>query len=60
MLEIKINKFNRHGVESVTISRKDNTPSFLFALALHNTPSFLFALALHNGKPRHVLEIKVN
>ena len=40
--------FNRHIVESVTISSKDNTPSIQFALALHN------------GKPRHVLEMKVN
>jgi len=44
----RITIFNRHTVESVTISRKDNTPSILFALALHN------------GKPRHVLEMKVN
>jgi len=40
--------FNKHIVESVTISRKDNTPSILFALALHN------------GKPRHILEMQVN
>ena len=40
--------FNRHTVESVTISSKDSTPSNLFALALHN------------GKPRRVLEMKVN
>ena len=40
--------FNRHTEESATLSRKDNTPSILFALALHN------------AKRRHVLEMKVN
>lgn len=38
--------FNKHTVESVTISSKDNTPSNLFALERHT------------GKPRHVLEMK--